>query len=85
MLTEFLVQWGPNPAWHGPHGGPGWLIGLFFLVLVAALIATVIWLAVRGRPRQRSAVERAKEILAERFARGEISTDEYRERLTELG
>jgi putative membrane protein len=85
MLTEFLVQWDPNPGWHGLHGGPGWLIGLFFLVLIAGLIATVIWLAVRSRPRQRSGVERAKEILAERFARGDLSSDEYRERLSELG
>ncbi|MGI8313024.1 SHOCT domain-containing protein [Saccharopolyspora hattusasensis] len=80
MLTEFLAQWGPG--WHGAHGGPGWIFGLFFLLLIAALIATVIWLAVRGR--HRSGVERAKEILSERFARGEISSDEYRERLNEL-
>ncbi|MGP4017634.1 SHOCT domain-containing protein [Saccharopolyspora sp. 5N708] len=83
MLTEFLAQWGPNPGWPGPHGGPGWLIGLFFLVLIAALIGTVIWLAVRGRPR--SGVGRAKEVLAERYARGELSSEEYRERLGELG
>ncbi|MGW3469617.1 SHOCT domain-containing protein [Saccharopolyspora sp. NPDC000995] len=83
MLTEFLAQWGPG--WHGAHSGPGWIFGLFFLLLIVALIATAIWLAVRGRPRQRSGVERAKEILSERFARGEISSDEYRERLNELG
>jgi putative membrane protein len=58
---------------------------LFFLLLISALIATVIWLAVRGRPWRHSATERAKEILAERFARGELSPEEYRERLTELG
>ncbi|MBB5157634.1 SHOCT domain-containing protein [Saccharopolyspora phatthalungensis] len=85
MLTEFLTQWGPNPGWHGPPWGPGWPIGLFFVLVVVALVATVIWLAVRGRPRQPSAVERAREILAERFARGELSPDEYRERLHELG
>ena len=83
MLTEFLVEWGTNPGFHGPHGGP-WPIGLLFLVLFAALIGTVIWLAVRGRPKQRGTDDRAKEILAERFAKGELSVDEYRERRNEL-
>ena len=36
------------------------------------------------RPRDRSGAERAREILAERYARGELSSDEYRERLEHL-
>lgn len=83
MVTEFLMQWGPG--WSGPHGGPGWPVGLFFLLLIIALVAAVGWLAVRARPRRTSAAERAKEILAERYARGEISSEEYRERLGGLG
>ncbi|MDA3649454.1 SHOCT domain-containing protein [Saccharopolyspora indica] len=83
MVTEFLMQWGPG--WHGPHGGPGWPVGLFFLLLIVALVVTVSWLALRARPRRTSAAERAKEILAERYARGEISSEEYRERLGGLG
>ena len=34
---------------------------------------------------ERSGVERARDGLAERYARGELSTDEYRERLEQLG
>ncbi|KAA5838127.1 SHOCT domain-containing protein [Saccharopolyspora hirsuta] len=83
MLTQFLAQW--SPVWHGPHGGPGWPIGLVFLLLIVALVGVVVWSAVRGRPRRQSAVERAREILAERYARGEISSEEYRERLGGLG
>lgn len=79
MVTEFLTQWGPG--WHGPHGGPGWPFGLFFLLLIVALVVTTSWLVTRGRPRRKAAAERAKEILAERYARGEISSEEYRERL----
>ncbi|MER7013572.1 SHOCT domain-containing protein [Saccharopolyspora sp. NPDC000359] len=83
MVTELLAQWGP--AWHGPHGGPGWPIGLVFLLLVVVLAGVVSWLVVRSRPRRQSAVERAREVLAERYARGEISSEEYRERLGGLG
>jgi uncharacterized membrane protein len=33
---------------------------------------------------QRSDTQRATDILAERYARGEVSSEEYRERLEEL-
>ncbi|CAM04654.1 hypothetical protein [Saccharopolyspora erythraea] len=46
----------------------------------------MVWLAVRGsRQRDRSGAQRAKDVLADRYARGEISTKEYRERLDQLG
>lgn len=71
--------------WHGWGGGGPWWPGLIGLILFLGLIATVIWIAVRGaRPRERTAADRAKDVLAERYARGEISTDEYQERLAQL-
>ncbi|MDA3629598.1 SHOCT domain-containing protein [Saccharopolyspora oryzae] len=79
MLTEFIAQWGP-----GMHGGPGWFIGPIFFLLFLGLIATVVVLAVRRRPCRKAAGERAREILSERYARGEISSEEYRERLDGL-
>jgi putative membrane protein len=65
------------------HSGFWWLpFGLVWIVL----LGTVIWLVVRTvRQREPSGVERAIGILAERFARGELSGEEYRERLDELG
>lgn len=73
--------------WHGWGGGgwgPGWP-GLIGLIVFVALIAAVIWFAVRGaRPRERTAADRAKDVLAERYARGEINTEEYQERLDQL-
>lgn len=35
-------------------------------------------------PARRDPDERAREILAERYAQGELTTDEYRERIGEL-
>ena len=55
------------------------------MALWLGLIAGVVWLVVRTvRPRARSGVDRAREILAERYAGGELTTDEYRERLEQL-
>jgi putative membrane protein len=57
-------------------------------LLWLAVIGTVVWLFSRrrrwgGGPPQ-SGSDRARDILAERFARGEIAGDEYRERLEQL-
>jgi putative membrane protein len=53
-------------------------------LLWALLIGTVVWLIVRRRGRHHGPLDRAQEVLAERFARGEISGEEYRARLDEL-
>ncbi|MEU6786621.1 SHOCT domain-containing protein [Nonomuraea angiospora] len=54
-----------------------------------ALIALVVWLVVRAATDrsqssrvERSGVDRARDVLAERYARGEISTEEYQDRLS---
>jgi putative membrane protein len=64
------------------HGGFWWLpFGLFWLVV----LGTAIWFVARTvRRGERSGLERAREILAERYARGELSGEEYRARLDEL-
>jgi putative membrane protein len=80
----------------GSGVGMGWM-WLFWLLLVLGVVLLVV-LAVRavgggvagpgidqrdraGRPVR----SRAREVLDERYARGEITTEEYRERLSALG
>jgi putative membrane protein len=59
-----------------------WLVWPLFWI---ALIVGVVWFFTRRRgPGDRSGADRARDILAERFARGELSVDEYRQRLSEL-
>jgi putative membrane protein len=61
------------------HEGHWWV---FFPILWALLIgAALVFLWRRGGRGPR---DPAKRILGERFARGEISADEYRERLAQL-
>jgi putative membrane protein len=66
----------------GNHSGFWWFpFGVLWLVV----LGTAIWLVVRALRRgERSGVAGAKEILAERYARGELTREEYREHLDEL-
>jgi putative membrane protein len=65
---------------NGDWGHAWWPLWLLFW---AALVGTTIWLVLRRRGR-RGPHDGAREILAERFARGELSGEEYRARLDEL-
>ena len=69
-------QWG---------GGWPWLWGPLTLVIWVGVIGAVVWLLFPGVwSRERAAGDRAREILAERYARGELTSDEYRERPDQL-
>jgi putative membrane protein len=61
-----------------------WIVAPFFWLLWIAVIGTILFFVFRGRGRRWHGDDRAKAILAERFARGEISTEEFRERLDAL-
>jgi putative membrane protein len=79
MLTSILAS-----HWHDGWGyGPGpWL--LIFPLFWIALVAFVVWRFRRwgGGPWQ--GPRSAESVLAEHYARGDISADEYRERLAVL-
>lgn len=82
LLASYAVD--AYPGWgHGPGaGGPGWWL-IFPILFWALLLSAVGYLFYRRSPRQqaRSAAERT---LAERYARGEISEDEWRQRRSVL-
>ncbi len=72
----------------GWDGGWIWLWGV---VMMALFVVLIVWLVRAGTgpvhppgPAPRDPTDRAREILAERYARGELSTEEYRERVAEL-
>jgi putative membrane protein len=81
MLMTFLTSVVAENADGWSHGWwPLWPL------LWLAVLATILWLFVRRSKRtDRDPFDQAKGILAERFARGELSADEYRERLAQLG
>jgi putative membrane protein len=63
--------------------GEGWWP--VWLLVWLAIIAAGVWFLWRrwGKP-PRARLDRAREILAERYAKGELTSDEYRERLEQL-
>ena len=92
-LTAAAASVSPAFVQHGPgFGGPGWLfvlIPLFWIALIAVLVATVGRRWRRAAWAQRAAGggfgeqpgRRAEATLAERFAQGDIDEVEYRARL----
>ncbi|HXM54843.1 MAG TPA: SHOCT domain-containing protein [Candidatus Dormibacteraeota bacterium] len=84
-----MLQTHELAAWWGGHAGPAagwwpffWIFPAAWLALWAVLAGLLVWYLVAGR--RRSALDDARRILAERYARGELSPDEYRERLGQL-
>jgi putative membrane protein len=68
----------------GGHDEHWWFVFPFFWLLWVGVIASFIYFVFRGKSRRWNGHDRAKAILAERFARGEISGEEFRERLEQL-
>lgn len=67
--------------WSGTHTGLGWLGWTLMTVGMVAFWGAVIWaifaMTRSGRAGGRGVVPHPDEILAGRFARGEMSTEEY--------
>lgn len=76
------------PGYGGGMGGWGFLYMSLGTLLFLALIGVVVWLATRAGGAGSSLAPTApapREILAERYARGEIDEKEYQQRLHTLG
>jgi putative membrane protein len=77
-------RWGHMDGW---DGGWMWLWGIAMMLLFVVLVVWVVRTVAGGQRSAQSAPDprdRAREILAERYARGELTTEEYRERVEHL-
>ena len=92
MGNLFSVLGAPNAdRWNHMDGwSAGWM-GLWGVAMVALFVVLLVWLVRAASGKQRGATapqshpsDRAREILAERYARGELTTEEYRERSEQL-
>ncbi|GCD95845.1 SHOCT domain-containing protein [Embleya hyalina] len=80
------------PARHVGHmyedDGWNWIWGSVLMLVLIAVIVAAVWFLARGASHGRGPSEpagsSATEVLARRYARGEIDTEEYRERLAVL-
>jgi len=67
----------------------GWWVIIFGALMMAAVVVLVVWLVrnvgtAEGSQSDDDPLDSARRILAERYANGELTTDEYRERMAEL-
>ncbi|MGF1645911.1 MAG: SHOCT domain-containing protein [Kineosporiaceae bacterium] len=72
-----------GPWWHGDGSWWSWIFMLVWVMLFWTLVIVGIVVSVRvvqGGPRRGSSAPAAEQILAERFARGEIDENEFRSR-----
>lgn len=71
--------------WHG-HWVSWPVMGLFWILVIAIVIAAIVWAvrsgtdSSRGKPQGES----PEEVLKRRYARGEISREEYEQTLSDL-
>jgi putative membrane protein len=86
--AERLVAWHADGGWRHMDGwgmgGWGWLWGALLLIGIIVLIVLAVLVLTRGTTSGGGRRSRAREILDERYARGELDTEEYHERLREL-
>lgn len=88
LLVTFLGGGMMGPGMMGWYGwgnqtmGPWWGIGmaLFWIAVLAGLVGFVVWLVRAGSPAAAASggpSSRAEELLKERYARGELTREEY--------
>lgn len=72
----------------GHMGGWGWGMAIFGWLFMASLVGLVAWLVWsstrRSEPSTAAGEHRARDLLDERYARGDIDRDEYLERRADL-
>ena len=98
-MTGIAAVLADADGWDGLMGwGGGWWMFVYATVMMVGFVVLVVWLirtstssggtgagAGGGTPGPgEDPLASARRILAERYARGEISTEEYRERVDQL-
>jgi len=77
-MHDWNTWWGAGGMWFGPL----WMI-VWLVVLVVIIAAIVRWFGATGGERERRA-RSTRDILDERYARGEIDRDEYIKRKQDI-
>ena len=86
-MAGFVSLFADSDGYHmgGWGGGWMWMLGMPMMI---GFVALIVWRVRAGSgaagPARREPTDRAREILGERYAKGELSTEEYQDRSNEL-
>ena len=87
-MIAFVSILADNDGWDHMNGWSGGWMWLWGVAMMALFVTLIVWLvrasAWQSGPTPRDPADQAREIVAERYAQGELSTEEYRERIGEL-
>ncbi|MDH4170659.1 MAG: SHOCT domain-containing protein [Acidimicrobiia bacterium] len=94
-MTAIAAVLADADGWDGHMGwGGGWWMFVVGTVMMVGSVVLVVWLVRttsggadadgRARGQGEDPLASARRILAERYARGELSTEEYRERVDQM-
>ncbi len=76
-----------NGMMYGYHYGMGWMLVtfIFWILLIAGVVLLVMWIVGKSSRGARSAAEdSALDILKKRYARGEITREQYEEMKSDI-
>jgi putative membrane protein len=83
-----FADWDHGRMMNNAGNGWWWVMGFGMLAIVIAAVVVVVWLVTRtahpGAVAPSDPNLRARQILSERLARGEIDPAEYQERLSHI-
>ncbi len=74
-------------GYYGMMGGFGWIGMIFNLLILIGIIVLVIWAVNRfsGGANHSTKSQTPREILQERYARGEITREQYQQMMKDIG
>ena len=79
MMNQMMGPWGTGMMWLN------FLTGVLFVVLlIVGIVAGAKWLLAEGSWRGRVATETAVDILKKRYARGELTQEEFEVRKRDI-
>jgi putative membrane protein len=72
-------------GYYGMMGGFGWIGMIFSLVILIGIVVLIVWAVKRFSSGVGNVNQSPRDILQARYARGEITCEQYKQMMKDLG